>query len=206
MSRTMSMAVCVASGVIGLGGVEQSSTAAGFPRPSPVPVRWQLEFQPGPLRVYVDPHDATPYWYFTYKVSNFTGQDQLWVPRITLFTDAGAIQQAGDGVPTRVTEALLALLRAPFLEDQNEIIGDLFQGREHAREGLSIWPAEDIDINELSIFVSGISGETAKVANPVSGEEQILQKTLQINYHIAGDVLPRRSTPVEVVSTEWILR
>jgi hypothetical protein len=194
------------SGMVGLGGLAPATDAAGFPRPSPVPLRWQLEFQPGALRIYVDPHDATPYWYFTYKVSNFTGQDQLWVPRITLFTDAGTIQQAGEGVPSRVTESILALLRAPFLEDQNEIIGDLFQGREHAREGLSIWPANDIDVNELSIFVAGISGETAKVANPVSGDEQILQKTLQINYHIAGDVLPRGSTPVEVVSTEWILR
>jgi hypothetical protein len=55
-------------------------TAWGYPKPSAVPYRWQLDFEPGQLRLYTDPIDGEHYWFFTYVITNNTGRDQLWAP------------------------------------------------------------------------------------------------------------------------------
>ncbi len=183
---------------------------AGHPKPSSVPVRWELQFDAGALRLYVDRagESAEPvsYWYFTYTVTNRTGRDQVWAPQLVLFTDAGEIMVSGRGVPTRVTDGLKELLGNELLEGQNEIIGDIRHGREHAREGLVVWPARIVDVNEMSLFVAGISGETATVQNPVTGKLELLRKTLQRDYLVPGEVLPRGSEPVQLVRESWVMR
>ncbi len=156
--------------------------------------------------MYVDRETDQPYWYFTYTVTNRTGNDQVWAPRFTLFTDAGDILVSGRNVPRRVVEDLQDLLDNPFLEDQNEIIGEIYQGVEHAREGLVLWPAENLDVTEVALFIAGISGETARVTNPQTGEEVILRKTLQRNYETPGSIVPRRFGKAELVDQRWILR
>ena len=183
-----------------------TAAALAFPKPAPVPYRWELNFDAGPLRMYADPESGQHFWYFTYIVTNRTGRDQLWAPNLTLFTDAGEILPAGKDVPSYVVEDLLELLGNQFLEGQNEIIGDLLQGRENAREGLVIWPARNIGVNEMSLFVSGISGETARVKNPITQSDIVLRKSLQRDYLIRGDATARGSEPIEVVSEQWILR
>jgi hypothetical protein len=182
------------------------AVAAGYPKPAPVPFRWELEFDSGDLRLYTDESTGSHYWYFTYTITNRTGKDQLWAPSFVLFTDAGEILHAGRDVPTRITEDILALLGNELLEDQNEIIGDILQGKENAREGLVVWPARKTDITELSLFVAGISGETARVKNPLNGREVILRKTLQRDYLIPGNPVARGSKPIELVEQTWILR
>jgi hypothetical protein len=94
----------------------------------------------------------------------------------------------------------------PFLEDQNTVMGDLYQGNGNAKEGLVLWPARNLDVNEVSLFIAGISGETARVSNPITNTEQILQKTLQRDYLISGNLMARRFQPMELVSEEWIFR
>lgn len=178
---------------------------ADYPKPAPVPFRWELEFEPGPLRLYMD-SNGSGYWYFTYTVTNRTGSDQLWAPKFTLFTDAGEIVESGRNVPDSVTQDLLKMLGNPLMEDQNSAIGDILQGKENAKEGLIVWPAKRLDVNELSLFVAGLSGETARVKNPVNGQEIILRKTLQRNYLIPGNAVDRGSQPIDLVSQEWVLR
>jgi len=176
------------------------------PKPSPVPVRWELQFEPGPLRLYVDESSRDAYWYFTYGVINRTGDKQLWAPSFVLFTDAGEIMRSGRDVPSLVTDDLLELLGNELMEDQNEIIGDILQGREHMKEGLVIWPARNLRVNEMSLFVAGTSGETARVKNPITGADVILRKTLQRDYLIPGDALARGSQPIEMVTERWVMR
>jgi len=182
------------------------SATADYPKPAPVPFRWELEFEAGPLRLYQDPNGNGAFWYFTYTVINRSGSDQLWAPKFTLFTDAGEIIDSGRNVPTSVTEDLMRMLGNPLMEDQNAAIGDIMQGKENAKEGLVVWPAKRLDVNEISLFIAGISGETARVKNPVNSEEIILRKTLQRNYLIAGNAADRGSEPLELVSEEWVLR
>ena len=193
-------------GIAALATVTAVGSAWAYPKPSPVPPRWELEFEPGELRLYVDPVEGSPYWYFTYQVTNRTGRGLIWAPTLTLFTDAGEIIASGRGVPSRIVADLKQLLGNELLESQNEIIGEIFHGREHAKDGLVVWPAAHLEVNELSIFVAGISGETAAVVNPMTGEQVILHKSLQRDYLIPGDALPRGSKPVELIGQRWVMR
>ncbi len=181
-------------------------SALAYPRPDPVPPRWELEFRTGELRLYVDRVSSEAYWYMTYEVTNRTGREQVWAPTLVLFCDSGAIIGSGRGVSTRVANDLRQLLGNELLENQNEIIGEIFHGREHAKEGLVIWTAENLDVNEMSMFVAGISGETATVNNPITDEVVVLRKTLQRDYLVAGDALPRGSRPVDLVRERWVMR
>lgn len=180
--------------------------ASAHPKPAAVPYRWQLEFEPGELRAWVDPTDNTPYWYFTYTVANRTGQEQVWAPAFTLLTDQGEIIPAGEGVSLRVTSTIQRILDNELLETQNEVIGELLQGREHAKDGLVVWAMPTTDLTEVSMFVRGLSGETAKVKNPVTRKDVVLHKTLQRDYLIPGNVLSRGSEPAVLVSERWIFR
>ena len=178
-----------------------------YPKPASVPYRWELDFEPGELRLWVDSAgEAAAYWYFTYKVTNRTGRDRVWAPSFTVFTDGGEIMQSGRAVSARVADDIRDLLGNTFLETQNEVIGDIFHGREHAKEGLVIWPARNTDVNEISLFIAGISGETARVTNPITNEQVLLRKTLHRDYLIRGDALARGSKPAELVRQQWILR
>jgi hypothetical protein len=182
------------------------SSALAYPRPAAIAPRWELEFEAGDLRLYVDPDGGGTYWYFTYKVTNRTGRDQVWAPTFALFTDAGEILPSGRSVPARVAADLKALLGNQFLEHQNEIIGEIFHGRDHAKEGLIVWPARQVGVNEVSMFIAGTSGETATVVNPITGERVLLRKTLQRDYLIPGDAVARGSKPVEMKSQRWVMR
>jgi len=181
--------------------------AAAYPVPASIPFRWEFKFEPGALRLYVESESGQSYWYMTYKVTNRTGRDRIWAPKFTLFTDAGEILESGKNVPTDITNEILDLLRSRFLETQNDVIGDLLEGPENAREGLVVWPARVLNVNELSVFIAGISGETTRVRNPMEPNEQIiLYKTLQRDYLIPGDALARGTTPVDLVQERWIFR
>ena len=191
---------------IGLLLMVLASAGLAHPKPAEVPYRWELIFDAGDLRMYTDPIEQQPYWYMTYKVTNRTGKVQVWAPSIALFTDTGHLEQAGREVPNRVTENLLELLQNPLLEDQNSIIGDILHGREHAKEGLVVWPARSMKVNKMSVFTAGISGETARVRNPITREEQILRKTLQRDYLIRGNAAAIGPDAVELLEETWIMR
>jgi hypothetical protein len=182
------------------------SSALAYPRPAAVAPRWELEFEPGEVRLYVDAKDGSKYWYFTYMVTNRTDQNQVWAPTFVLFTDSGEILPSGRAVPSRVAADIRELLGNEFLEHQNEIIGEIFHGRNHAKEGLVVWPARHLEVNEMSLFIAGTSGETASVVNPITGEHVLLRKTLQRDYLIPGEALPRGSKPLELRAQRWVMR
>lgn len=197
--RAMLLAVAVVA-------LAATGVAAGHPKPSPVPTSWELDFEPGPLRLYVDRATGDAYWYFTYTVTNDTGADRIWAPELVLLTDEGEILESGDGVPVEITEDIMDLLGNDLLEQQNQIIGDIFVGEENARDGIVVWPARDLTVNELSLFISGISGETARVQHPITGESYVLRKTLQRDYLIPGNASAKVGKAIDLVDQRWILR
>jgi len=69
-----------------------------------------------------------------------------------------------------------------------------------------VWRPMNLDANEISMFIAGISGETARVKNPANGQEIILRKTLQRDYLVPGSAAERGSKPVDLVSQQWVLR
>ena len=161
---------------------------------------WELGIAPGDLRLYVDPVDGRRYWYFTYTVTNLTERDLVFAPRIELFMDSGKILRSGRGVPSRTVGQLRKLLGNPLLEDQNRIIGDLRVGKENARTGIAVWPAENLDITELTLFFQGLSSDRKVVQHPGSGDPVSLYRTLRREYTVPGDPEKRGSQPLPLDS------
>jgi hypothetical protein len=60
-------------------------------------------------------------------------------------------------------------------------------------------------MGRFSIFVSGLSGETATTKGP-EGKDVILRKTLQLNYLIRGDDVYPGEDDVNENPSEWVMR
>jgi hypothetical protein len=192
------MAMCVGGAV-----VDQSWS---YPRPSSIVTRWQFEFEAHDFSLYTDPTEGKSFWYFTYTVTNKSGEDRRWAPQFDLFADDGQILSSGYGVPDRVTDDILELLGNPLLETQTGILGELLQGETNAKDGLVIWSAENLGVTEVTMFISGLSGESVRVKNPDTKEDTVLRKTLRRDYVVPGEPEAREGKPIELVQEEWIMR
>lgn len=206
--RTAATLPILAVGAVTLPSPVTSTTLAA-PQPDPVPRRWQLDIKPGPLRLAVldvEGLGEKAYFYFTYYVENNTGEDLLFAPSFQLATDDGTLINSGANVPSSVTKTILERLRNPFLLDQISAVGLLLQGEENAREGLVIWPAENLEVDEVSIFAAGFSGETKTYIRPDTGEPVLLRKTLMLRHETPGDIAALRDRPLDRVERRWIMR
>ncbi|MEE2906319.1 MAG: hypothetical protein VX527_00655 [Planctomycetota bacterium] len=175
-----------------------ASSVLAVPRPNAAPSQPELTFTSGPLRIFRSNEDGQWYWYMTYGVENNTGRDQIWVPSMVLYTDQGEILEGGRRVSSAVTDEIMTYMGDPFLEPQYAIIGELKQGRGNARTGLTVWPANKTDVNELALFVAGLSSETLVVEHPLTKEDVVLRKTLKRDYLIPGRATGRGDRPVEL--------
>jgi len=184
------------------------SPALGAPEPEPIPRRWQFDIEPSDLRVRTIEVNGTPqaFFYMTYKVTNNTGEDRFFAPWFELATDQGTVVRSGRGIPHSVTQELLRAYRNPLLMDEVSVQGLLLQGEANAREGLVVWPADDLDADEILVFAVGFSGETKTVARPDNGEETVLRKTLMLRHDTPGDIDPRGGRPLTRTQSRWILR
>lgn len=186
-------------------------TTSAAPEPSPVATRWQLDLRPGPLRVATVIDEiglSKTYYYLTYDVVNNTGQDIFFAPSFELASEDGTIRAAGKGVPSVVTNEILARLRNPLLLDQISMAtaGELLQGEENGRSGLVVWPAEGLKVDEIKIFAEGFSGETRKITKPDTGEEVTLRKCLMLVHETPGEITGKGDRPLTRSSQRWILR
>ena len=207
-----------ARGMIGTAAVALGVLAAGpmmgmAPEPDPVPRRWQLEVTPGSLRMATVELEGTGprvYFYMTYKVTNASGGDLLLAPAMELATEEGDVIRSGRDVPAAVTRHILSQLEHPFLQDQNSIVGLILQGEENAREGLAIWPVSDLDVDEITVYAAGFSGETAPVAfkDAKSGEQTkvLLRKSLMMRFTSPGELQVGSTEPLELVEKRWVMR
>jgi len=187
------------------------AAAVAAPEPSPVASRWQLDLRPGPLRIATVVDEiglSQTYYYLTYDVVNNTGQDIFFAPSFELATEDGEIRSAGKGVPSVVTNEILARLRNPLLLDQISMAtaGELLQGEENGRSGLIVWPAEGLKIDEIKVFAEGFSGETRKITKPDTGEQVTLRKCLMMIHETPGEITGKGDRPLSRVSQRWILR
>jgi hypothetical protein len=209
--RRAAWAACCA--VTLLGGVFSGSSAclvsALAPEPDPVPRRWQLEIDPGPLRIAtVSLPDVGPrsYYYLTYTVMNNSGEDLLFAPAFELATDQEVLR-SGRSVPLEVTREIQTRVQNSLVEDQISIIGQLLQGKENAKDGLVIWPANDLNPQDLTVYAAGFSGETAKVQGPDSKQTVILRKTLMLRYTVPGELTHRAGESLQLSEpARWIMR
>ncbi|MFT3686575.1 MAG: hypothetical protein QM783_16940 [Phycisphaerales bacterium] len=189
-------------------------TGGAAPEPSAVSKRWQLQAEFGQLRVFSTKTDGTPraFYYMTYKTVNRTGQDVVFAPSFDLVDGAGQVVKSGRSVPESVTKARLQRVNNPLVQDQVSILGTILQGEENAKEGLVIWPCENLRPGEINVYAAGFSGETALVKVPGAKDEKgnevtaTLRKTRQITFKDPGDIMNRGDQPIEQNATKWIMR
>jgi hypothetical protein len=200
----------LAAGASGLLSTARPTMAA--PEPSPVPKRWELSIQPGPLRTAVVNTDAGPraYFYMTYKVINNGTQDLLFAPTFELATDeTGDPLRSGRDVPVAVTRAIVEMQDNQLLEDQISVVGTILRGPENAKESVAIWPVPQMKVSELSVYAGGFSGENATLELPdASGkvEKKILRKTYMMRFRMPGELSPGDGTEFKPFESRWIMR
>ena len=198
--------------VLGLFGAI-AANAARPPEPNPIPIRWQLDLDIGPLRVIsVENPDQGPmlYYYMTYTVTNNTEEDILFAPSFELATETGVNVVAGQGVPAAVTRDILERLDNPLLNDQVSMIGVLRRGEANARDGLVVWPVRDVAADEARVYMAGFSGETTrlKVIDRETGtpRDVVLRKTMMATHAAPGNVDGLDGRALERSETRWIMR
>ena len=208
-ARAGALAVVLAVGAAGVG----SASFARIPEPEPVARRWELDFKPSGFRyagIEVEGQPAKGYLYMTYRVANNSKEDVLFAPVFELATAEGALVRSGEDVSAAVTQAIAAKMDNPLLLDQVSILGTLQQGNANAREGLVIWSLPKADIDQVSIYVSGLSGETqtVEVVDPKTKEIKrvTLRKSRMLTYRMPGDVLKQGNEPFDAIEDRWIMR
>lgn len=202
--------------------------AGDYPEPSPYPVSWDLKFEHGKLkRIVVDvpKQGRTAYWYLPFRVTNETGQEQLFLPLFEMVTSDGKVHRSDKGIPARVFQKIKEAEGNQFLERRTQIVGTLREGEDQARDGVAIWQEPMAEMGQFSIFITGLSGE-AVVCKIVDGklipvdprnireelkgvppEQQVsLRKTLQLDYVVYGDEKYAEKDDVVVKGQKWVMR
>jgi hypothetical protein len=200
--------LALAGSAISLSG----SRLLAFAEPALVTKSWQLEFtfqDPRPIAVRGIDRRVRWYWYIPYKIVNNSGQEQFFVPEFTVATNRGDIITAGRGIPPHVFTAVKKQLGNRLLENPLQISGRILLGEDHAKESVAIWPVFEHDVDYLSIFVAGLSGESAIIKHPLTGKDVPLRKTMMLNYHTPGSrapsVNPQEQT-VRLLKKTWVMR
>jgi hypothetical protein len=212
MGWALALGLCAFSAAVAV------PAAALPPQPDPVPRRWQLDVDPGPLRVMtVQTQDATTgrtvprsYYVMTFTVTNNTGADVQFAASFELADDQGTLVRSGRGVPQAVVERILDQMRDPLLEPQMNLLGTLLQGKENARTGLVVWPADRLKVSEVVVHAMGFSGETkpyeVRAEDGSVVESFVLRKTLMLRHAVGGELDPTSDEPLARTERRWIMR
>ena len=190
-------------------GLVSSAAIADYPKPSLYPISWELLFtHSAPKRVVVTvpgQNASQAYWYMTYTVTNPSDREITFLPVFELLTQDGQVIRSDKGIPGQVLQTIRARENNPRLMSQAQIGGTLRIGEDQAKEGVAIWEELPGRTGQFSIFVQGLSGESAKVKGP--GDKTFtLRKTLQLNYLIRGDEVYPGEDQVNENPAKWVMR
>ncbi|MEM6560873.1 MAG: hypothetical protein AAF656_04670 [Planctomycetota bacterium] len=192
--------------------------ATAFPQPSNYPISWQLDFtHEDPRRIVVEvPGEAEPtaYWYMTYRVTNNTDQERLFLPVFEMMTSAGNVIRSDRGISPAVFDAIKARTGDRFLKESLDLSGStLLVGADQTQHGVAIWPEPNPELGRFTIYIGGLSGEAAPVTNTAGeplkdadGNDILLFKTKQIDYRLLGDDIRPGNDPLEKEGETWVMR
>ncbi len=226
----LALAILALAAIPGLAG-----KAAAAPQPSIAPKSWQLEFEfEDPRRISVQiPGEKVPrtYWYMLYTVSNNSGRDVQFLPRLEIVTDKLRVVETDAAADPAVFAAIkkLHLRDHPFLLEPLEVMGKLLQGADNAKDSVAIWQDFTGDARQFTVFVGGLSGESVMLPNPaydsakpefitkdlpggtktqvpVNPKRFVLYKTLSVAYNLPGDNEARKQAEPIRQKVEWLMR
>lgn len=200
------------------------------PAPSLTTVSWELEFE------YLNPPRRIEaaggtYFYIVYKVTNKSAVKQRFYPLIQLVTDDLRVIDTDSGISNAVFEAIRTRHQAthPHMLEPSAVIGDIRSGADHAKESVAIWRADQVTVNNFTVFVAGLSGEAKLIKNPAYDAKQpekqtvtgsdgqsrevvvnpksfTVRKTLELRYAVPGSTSQRDLRDPELVLSRWVMR
>jgi len=185
------------------------STAQAAPEPQIISPTWQLEAtytKPKAIALRDAAGDWQWYWCLSYKVVNNTGEDQLFIPEVTIANSNGLILSDGEGVPANVFTTAQGKLDNDLLIRPALMVGRLLQGEDYAKETVVLWPVGETDVDSVYVFIAGLSGETADVMLPGMEEPETVQKTLMLRFELPGTPTTPENQVVVDLGPRWIMR
>jgi hypothetical protein len=203
LRRTLLLLLTAAAVLLG------TSRLPAYPEPAIVSKAWAITFtysDPRPVSVRGADGQEKWYWCLPYKIVNSTDKELYFVPDFTVVTDDGRTVQAGMNMPAAAFAAAKRTLGNSLLEDPVKIVGKLLPGADNAKECVAMWPDFSRDVNQLTLFVGGLSGETQLVKNPDTGAEVMLTKTLMLEYELPGQAPTPEDQPIVAKNKSWVMR
>ncbi len=212
-----------------------ASRAADRPKPSPIAIAWEIEFKFVDLqRIEIKSRETGEmeiYWYMVYTATNLSDRAQHFFPMFKIVTEDLTATESDMGLDPLIFKAIKERYRKtyPYLVPPIKAIGNLMSGDDNARESVAIWPQIDLDVNNFSVFVAGLSGERRFMRNPqydsskpetvvvtdAAGQKRertvnpkffTLRKTLEIPYHLPGSPDTRGRSEPRRGQPRWIMR
>ena len=124
-------------------------------------------------------------------------------------TSNSEVLRSGRGVSSAVTEEIMNRLRNPLLESQIDIVSTVLEGPEHARDGVVIWPATALNVDEVTVYFAGLSGEyeAYTVGRDTDDPRRYsLRKTMMMRFATPGDIDRQGSRPFDLIEQRWVMR
>lgn len=191
---------------------QEAEETTGHPEPGIISSSWVLDFEwetPKSIAI-TDPSGTVRwYWFMKYRVVNNTGQERLLVPEFDVSDDTGRIVAANQGISPMVYKEVARVINNPLLESPTQVVGRLLQGRDHARESVAIWKAPYEDVDEMTVFVGGLSGETASIPHPApdrKGEMIQLRRSKMLQFAAPGYYENPQYQPLEISVERDVMR
>jgi hypothetical protein len=224
--RPANVTIVLMSLVLAGGALLLPSPAVTAPQAYEVSEEWQLDVELGqPRAIYVSvPGQDRPvlYWFLPFTVTNRTGEDQLFVPEISLYTNTGQLLRAGAGVNPAAFQKIKKIYNNPLLQDVMGLTGKILQGADNAKDGVAIFSNFDPEATSFTIFFGGLSGDTVTIKLPspvkvqvvkpdgttqtVTRDRVTLAKTLQLQYSLAVGPNSRGNAKPQLLRRDWIMR
>ncbi len=195
-----------------------ASSSAPEPAVVQEPQQWTLDvtFEHPKLIMLQPGVDGKPrrFWYVIITLTNNTNDDVDFYPKCELMTDTFQIISAGKNVSPAVFEQIKRRHQSkyPFLESLEKAGNKILQGRDNSKDIAIIWPDFDAQAQNIQIFITGLSNETAVINHPVQKDEAgnpvkvFLRKTLELNYSLRSDPALRSDVDITYKGKRWVMR
>lgn len=177
-----------------------------------VPDIWVLDFNfrgPRFISTNVPGKGRKLVWYMTYKVSNKTGKQRLFIPHFLLETDTGKVYR--DVVLPQAEKAVIAredptrqLLNSVTIAD--EIPNTPSESVPVERYGVCFFEDVDPKARQFKVYVTGLSNGYLTVSDSKDKTDVTRRKTLQLDFLKRGDEFLPDEKEIRFSGYEWIYR
>ncbi|MFC1762020.1 hypothetical protein ACFL6U_08050 [Planctomycetota bacterium] len=176
----------------------------------------ELVFEPLQQLIYQPSPDVQPqrFWYIILTLTNNSGQDMDFHPRCDLLTDTFQLVPAYERIPPSISNMIRNRhqTKYPLLQSMASVGNRLLQGEDHAKDVIVVWPDFDPEAAKASLFIAGLSNETALVKHPTLKDAEgnptpfFLRKTLELNFKLRSEAGLRTNADVRFVDKRWVMR